>query len=474
MHDQTAIVERAYMEVLKRQPDEEGREYYVRSGQPFDKLCMLLRESDEFRRRCNKGQAEYKKFSTSMDALDSVQLERFDCSGFPVEVRINNTISEVDFFFSFNNGFTRAVSFLGEQGRQTVFLRRGVVVGWILASDYAFFRESLLERELFSYHYKILDHAAKVSGAAKGRTAAYLGTNRLGDFFSQLNWLSLYVEKTKSGEWDDFIDYIFIGQYGLFFDVKRLFPEFESKFFECTDNFEAASHCLVNKLFCGLLDLSSNKRNYLPLASRLRSIVGSAGSFPIRGGEIKVLLSFDIEKRVWTNAAECVAAVWKELSERYSKVIFIINGMTGYVNKERDEGIDKVIAAEKKAIENFFSGLRGELLDLSGADALTKAAQFTEAALYIAPIGSATMLPSLLLGLPGIAVGNTHMIGDTFYRSFVGEGAVLPSLNDVVDVPDVSGEISWHKPQETISYRVSPRFLVEALVSIVESRSTRR
>lgn len=193
---------------------------------------------------------------------------------------------------------------------------------------------------------------------------------------------------------------------------------------------------------------------YQPItdAQMLEFVVRLHGVATSRGA---VLISFDAEKRVWENQAECLASFLRN-AHKISPVRHVfVNGMTAparggsVVHLERQRALEQEIA---QTVLNL-SGLRCQFENLFGLTLMQKLRKFKVCSFFVAPAGSAMVLPSAL-SVPGVAVG----FGETLeFRQNLQPNLVARLPTHMASRSEEKGlnTYSWASTAEHTSYRLS-------------------
>lgn len=306
----------------------------------------------------------------------------------------------------------------------------------------------------------ILSHEA--SADLKGKILC-LGSHRVGDYFAQINWLSYFIEKYGDTLFKKNFDGIFYDKKTSFLDPAKIFPELACLLRESNDFYkDALSEGCKNIIYKNLFP-DSQRRNYEHLSRRMELYLGVSPS----EDEFKIVLSLEVEKRTWINQIECLRSALSYLIANCNKrVKVVLNGMTGTLHQDQGHLLD-IINYEAEVAKVLFEKLDVDWIDLSGKDLEEKYFFFKGANFFIAPIGSAAILPSIVLGVPGMAVGSREIVGNKWYRKFVDSGCWMPELDKITDNSEISGLISFHKKNETLSYSIDADYFIKSFVSLV-------
>ncbi|TCZ58755.1 hypothetical protein [Roseicella aquatilis] len=126
-----------------------------------------------------------------------------------------------------------------------------------------------------------------------------------------------------------------------------------------------------------------------------------------RDGELRVFVSLELEKRVWTEQVEGFLALFAALRERAEKVVVLVNGMTGVIFEKEAQKLmanfDRVTSEEKKVISYWQNklGLAFSFEYLGGCSFYEKVNRIAACDFFVAPGGTAALL-ALLAGVPGV------------------------------------------------------------------------
>ena len=297
-----------------------------------------------------------------------------------------------------------------------------------------------------------------------------LGSNRLGDYFFQLNGLCEFMLKTKP-ERRAHVRY-FVSKENCFWRPDKIFNEISSSIVWVKNIKEiytkAAAEGFESVMFLNRFthDSDSSLGN---LSDSVRNLQYKNLLDLYRESTFCLLISLDLEKRIWVNQADVLRQAITYLRKNYNKVTVLLNGMTGTEFGHISDTLNDLINNEKIIAENICAGLDVRFINLSGMSLNDKCDFISGADMFIAPIGSSTMLPSLVLNKPGLVVGNRSMITEPFYRKCALKTTWAPSIDSIEDMTDVKGAISWHKDKETVSYYIKPNALIDGLKLMLDN-----
>ncbi|MFD3389351.1 hypothetical protein [Alteromonas macleodii] len=325
--------------------------------------------------------------------------------------------------------------------------------------------ESRIERAVEEIQRYSLRKNEKSSGTKR---VLSIGSSRVGDYVAQINWLALAIESEGIDAFLKQYSKILIDKSQSFLELSNLFPEIQP-ILDFNEHFDLASNIKTfDSIEIRNAMPSSFKRNYAQLQNRFKKVPVYGNRF--NNGTLKIFVSLELEKRVWLNQEEVIRQVVNELKKSYQSISLVVNGMTGTC-QGIDKKVEKVINKEKQIVQQLTSQLDVAVEDLSGRDLFDKYTAIKECHFYIAPIGSATMLPSLLIELPGITVGNTEMLSSQFYRGFVSDNTFIPNTTSVTDDNDLSqGLINWPTLKEKISYTVDQSVIIREVLNIINRK----
>lgn len=403
---------------------------------------------------------------------ESAQLEKEQSprlvfrDGFPWGVSLSDNEMPASQIKCLNLGFVVAL-IVEEKGDKEVFFFQGV--GWQflgMATDSQIGHSKLsTESEIRNYHFLSEGKLSSPPPQADKKAMLFVGSKRVGDFLAQVNWLSNYLDKYGVDQLKANIDSIAYSPQLCFLELHDLFPDISGLFVETTDDYltvgERSGH---SKIFVLNEMMDGRRANYGPLARRFEESFGVSAA-PMRS--IRLVVSFDLEKRIWVNQNECIEAIIGYVKKKYeSPVSVIVNGMTGNTSQLRHE-ISAVVKSEKNIVNKLSAMENVEVVDCSEQTLGDKYKNFLGAHFFIAPIGSATMLPSLIMGINGMAVGNSEMISSPWYRAFAEKKCWFPDIEKIGTAAEARGIKEWHKPAETVSYSIDEDYFISEFANLI-------
>lgn len=299
-----------------------------------------------------------------------------------------------------------------------------------------------------------------------------IGNRRIGDFFLQLAWLCQLLDGNSDGKRCE-IDRILVNRTSDFFDLTELFEDYRDRILvlDSTGHVEYyARGTQATLVSCGV-QLSDRAAVEL-LKARIRAYVRRHACPAAVAGELEVLrgcaasvwLSLDSEKRVFVEQRANLTAVL----ERFFAVPLgpdgvlglVFNGMTGTEGGGVPQELTEVAAREREIAAEIAADLScdARLIDLSGRSLREKAHFAARAGFVLAPVGSASVLPSLIFDRPGLVYGYKG----SRTGSFAGEETVLLSDQHVSRAADVKGRVDWGN-DSSVSYSIRLEPMLEAL-----------
>ena len=187
-----------------------------------------------------------------------------------------------------------------------------------------------------------------------------------------------------------------------------------------------------------------------------------------------LILNLELEKRIWLEQDTGLRYVIDRLREALPQscgLDIIINGITAYRGGVIDSGFDEVLEKEMAfyhSLESDYAGVQLiQIRNAFGCDLRSKIELFSDADLFIGPIGSGTCIQSLLLGLPGVLYGPREFFDKAEPHRTRGTEVVFIDLEHVTTLPrglgsgrkiSTSGQTTW-----TLSYSFSGETLWSAV-----------
>lgn len=323
-------------------------------------------------------------------------------------------------------------------------------------------RVSNLLEKYYSYSASCKSHSAKLGIG--------IGSDRVGDYLFQMNGLCDFILKIDPEQRAN-VNY-FVSKKNCFWKPDKIFKEISNNIIWVNDFNELYSKASAEG-FKSLVFLNKSvddTGSHLGLFSdSVRNLQLKNQGNKSRDSAFCLLISLDFEKRIWVNQEDGLRKVITYLREKYDKVTILLNGMTGTEFGYISEGIKNLINNEKIIAENICNELDVNLISLAGMSLSDKCDFISSSDMFIAPIGSASMLPSLVLKKPGLVVGNRSMITEPEYRQYALETVWSPPIDSIKDMADIKGAIRWHKKKETLSYYIDPDGLLDGFKSILDN-----
>lgn len=176
-----------------------------------------------------------------------------------------------------------------------------------------------------------------------------------------------------------------------------------------------------------------------------------------------VFISLEAEKRAWVNQRECISRFLREA--RPDKVVF--NGMASPVAGRAHCDFAEQEKHERGLIADIISssGLSLEVVNMFGYTFHEKVNEVRKCSFFLAPGGSAFVLPSLF-GIPGVVFANTTMID--WRRDLDGPSVVRVPKESITDLPDQKGLYSytWGAANESVSFRIEEAAFLESALPL--------
>jgi hypothetical protein len=289
-----------------------------------------------------------------------------------------------------------------------------------------------------------------------------LGNNRLGDYLMQLNWLSDVVE--HQSDFVSSVTRVLVNRQSNFFEPGRLFPEISGRIVEL----ESRGHIEHSireghpTLISSGLPLSDPVGTPL-LKRRLQRYASgeiAAGRAPadfslLQSCALTIWISFELEKRVWVEQIEGLTEILSRFAKahlRGSETLgLVVNGMTGVERGKPSRVVRGMLPRERELVRSIADALDVPvvIVNLSGRSLREKTPFASQVGFVLAPVGPASLIPSLFFDRPGLVYGN--LVDDL--RSNAGPATVRLDKSLVADVPAVKGTIDWENSQ-CVSYSI--------------------
>lgn len=169
---------------------------------------------------------------------------------------------------------------------------------------------------------------------------------------------------------------------------------------------------------------------------------------------IRIFISFDLEKRKFTNQVVYFRNVIKIALDMASSAELYINGMTGWVDKDGNHNpksrafFSEFDAVEDKLLQEITKGfpLR-KIVRLQGLDIMQKARAISPIDFFVAPLGSAAMIP-MQTGIPGVTYCSPK-----FRKSYgwmlEGKAVIVPENSVVAADGDPINQPQWARHDAT-------------------------
>ena len=211
----------------------------------------------------------------------------------------------------------------------------------------------------------------------------------------------------------------------------------------------------------------------VPGGQRVARLLADLGARPHPPGEgFTVLVSLEVEKRQWIEQVEGIGEFLLVLRDRVGAVHVLVNGMTANANGWIDPRFKVIEESESAIIETWRSRLGpGVRIDhLSGMTAADKAAAIRHADFFLAPAGSAALLPCLL-DVPGVMYGVKNFIDQMQPLKDVARNISFIEGSYLADDAGYGLVAEWFSGAQVFSYSIpTDRFLAAALPALTARR----
>ncbi len=289
-----------------------------------------------------------------------------------------------------------------------------------------------------------------------------IGNQRVGDFIMQLLLLDELLRHPLKGKAFD-IHGVYVNRASEFMEAEVLFPEIASKFQKLNSfsHIEYHARYFPAMLFADVRVLS-NKRALNYVKNRMNCWLSLPGTKDQFAGILKdfstctftIWVNLELEKRIWaeqeTALPEIINKLCGQILRKNEKVGIVFNGMTGYAGKDVAANLDKIIQKERK-IANKMVKLIQHPVHLHTACGSTLAEKIALGSLcdfVIAPLGSASMVPSLLLDKPGIV----YAFDSDERATFAGPETIILNSKYISERKDLTAAVKFDMANQSYSF----------------------
>ncbi|KAA8610000.1 hypothetical protein [Salipiger aestuarii] len=183
----------------------------------------------------------------------------------------------------------------------------------------------------------------------------------------------------------------------------------------------------------------------------------------VKKSKFKILISYEAEKRVWTQQKDGLIKLVKSLEDSFGEITVLVNGMTGYAGSSPEETthlFPSIVEAESDFINLIAASTnKTTAIHLSGLSVAEKASALRGVDFFTAPAVSAAMIP-MLMDVPGVIYGNSAMTEILKSRDVESIFPVKFVPDNIVSYDDTeNGHVnySWASgTKQSASYRISP------------------
>jgi hypothetical protein len=307
-----------------------------------------------------------------------------------------------------------------------------------------------------------------------GKVLVCIGNERVGDYIMQMLWLSRVAAHPDFGRRFE-VERLMINRASEFCDIGSLFEEFSEKSVKLNSiaHIEYHARHFRGALLSDTWPLSdksarSDLRRRMDrvakskwMTPRLRAHLAELDNCPLR-----IWLSLELEKRVCRDQEAGLATVLRQLAETHlaphEPIGLIFSGITGTVSGHVPSSLADVIATERKAAAAIAKNIGRNviLVVASGMNLGEKIVLADHADIVLAPIGSGSIVPSLLLQKPGVVYGYNI----TGYSAFAGDNTAVLDPRFLTKEPGLKGAVS-RQTDDYVSYAVDWRAVKENVLS---------
>lgn len=301
------------------------------------------------------------------------------------------------------------------------------------------------------------------------RVTAAIGNRRVGDYIMQLAWLE---ELTALPPHELTLDRVLVNRSSEFFDVGRIFPELRP----ILERQASAAHIehrarhLPGSLLSDVrslahLDVADRLRaRFARAVERLRRESGAeALTAPLAPCPITIWTAVELEKRVWAEQFQALPQILTRLAEILLEdgepLGLVLSGLTA-TEDGVIPGADGLVARERQAHADLVRAIRWpvRVVDGAGLPLSRKAVLADRCDLVLGPIGSASVLPSMLFSKPGVLYGARAISR----AGFQGPDCVMVPDERVIELRD-RASATWTS-SSSVSYSLDGRHVLEVVL----------
>ena len=186
----------------------------------------------------------------------------------------------------------------------------------------------------------------------------------------------------------------------------------------------------------------------------------------------KILVSLELEKRIFTNQDIFISTLLSRLSERHGNILLVVNGMTGFEDRIEDEFGD-IKQVERQLVEQVCAKLSNVSVKfMHGKTFREKAGAYKQLDFFAAPIGTAALIPQIL-GIPGVVFGSAAMLKHySWFNDITESRAVLsnPDWSQPVATDEAMRKYAWGWDDGSrLSYAIDVPSLVDLCLSQISA-----
>lgn len=299
-----------------------------------------------------------------------------------------------------------------------------------------------------------------------------VGNQRVGDFIMQLMMLDELLNHPMRGK-DFELEKIFVNKNSEFIALADIFPEESGKIMTLPTSAHVEHHArfYASTLIADVRNLS-DKKSLIALRKRINNwlnnketqIKYAALLREFKECSLTVWVALELEKRVWAEQEEAIPKLIEELSKKTLRkgetIGIVFNGLTGLVENKLPPSALDIIEQEHVLARKITKSIncKVRLFDASGLSLREKIILAHQTDFVMAPIGSASLVPSLLLEKPGIVYAY-----DAYDRaSFAGDNTIIFDPSFTKELPDIKGAI--HFATANVSYSINWKDLYNVIV----------
>ncbi len=288
-----------------------------------------------------------------------------------------------------------------------------------------------------------------------------IGNQRVGDFIMQLLMLNELL--SHKFYWKKImVDNIFVNLKSEFMEVETLFPELKSKIIKLSSVSHIEYHV---RHYDGILfsdvRVLTNKKQVTNLQKRIGEwLHKNMETLPpyvkkIKACKFTIWVALELEKRVWLEQEEGLINLITDFCNRLccrnnERLGIVFNGITGYVKQPLNDTLNDIVQQERSIFDRIKKAVPHNVhMHFAGGSVLTEKLLLANFCDFVcAPLGSASVVPSLLLNKPGIV----YAYDATDRASFAGPLSYIFGNEHMTIRDDIKPAVSFATANQSYSF----------------------